>query len=81
VTKKPRVFVVAHSSATTAYFTMSNQRPEYRDRVKALFAMAPVARLDYMTSPILRFCALWSDKFKVSMNYCNQASEPLLIFF
>ena len=52
VTGQEEMFYIGHSMGTTMFFAMSNSRPEYRDRVKAMFALAPAARVDHMLSPI-----------------------------
>jgi lysosomal acid lipase/cholesteryl ester hydrolase len=52
VTGKQDMFYIGHSMGTTMFFVMNNERPEYRERIKAMFALAPIARVDHMLSPI-----------------------------
>ncbi|CAG0919966.1 unnamed protein product [Notodromas monacha] len=52
VSGKQDMFYIGHSMGTTMFWVMSNERPEYRDRIKGMFALAPVARVDHMLSPI-----------------------------
>jgi lysosomal acid lipase/cholesteryl ester hydrolase len=52
VTGKRDMFYIGHSMGTTMFFVMCNTRPEYRERIKAMFALAPVARTDHSTWPM-----------------------------
>jgi lysosomal acid lipase/cholesteryl ester hydrolase len=52
VTGQQEMFYIGHSMGTTMFFVMCNVRPEYRDRIKAMVALSPVARVDNMISPI-----------------------------
>jgi pimeloyl-ACP methyl ester carboxylesterase len=52
VTGHKEIFYIGHSMGTMVFWQMSNVQPHYRDKIKAMFAMAPVARVDHMRSPI-----------------------------
>jgi lysosomal acid lipase/cholesteryl ester hydrolase len=67
VTGKQDMFYVGHSMGTTMFFAMSNSQPMYRDRIKAMFALAPIARVDHMVSP-LRYLARFAPMVGVSMS-------------
>ena len=36
-TKQEKIFMVAHSQGTTAFFVMASDRPEYQEKVIASF--------------------------------------------
>lgn len=52
ITGYQEMFYIGHSMGTTMFFVMSSERPEHRDRIRAMFAMAPIARVDHMLSPL-----------------------------
>ncbi|XP_011865872.1 PREDICTED: lipase 3-like [Vollenhovia emeryi] len=56
-TGREKVFYLAHSQGTTAFFVMASERPEYQDKIQAMFALAPVAYCGRMDNPILQFIA------------------------
>ncbi|XP_063979678.1 lipase 3-like [Diachasmimorpha longicaudata] len=53
-TGREKIFYAAHSQGTTAYFVMGSEKPEYNDKIIAMFAMAPVAYLGHMKSPFFQ---------------------------
>ncbi|CAG0880040.1 unnamed protein product [Darwinula stevensoni] len=44
---------VGHGMGTTLFWVMSDSRPEYRHHFLSTHAMAPLARVDHMSSPLL----------------------------
>jgi len=56
-TQFPDVFYIGHSQGTTSFFVMTSTRPEYNSKIKAQFSLAPIAFMDHMTSPVLKFIA------------------------
>jgi lysosomal acid lipase/cholesteryl ester hydrolase len=70
VTGHRDMFYLGHSMGTTMFFAMSNTRPEYRDRIKAMFALAPASRVDHMTSPIAAI-APFVNELSVSYTCCQ----------
>ncbi|XP_052863614.1 lipase 1-like [Anopheles cruzii] len=52
-TQQPRLHYVGHSQGTTAFFVMASSRPEYNEKVIQIQAMAPVAFMEHMNSPLL----------------------------
>ncbi|XP_044728675.1 gastric triacylglycerol lipase-like [Chrysoperla carnea] len=43
---------IGHSMGTTMFFALMSEQPEYNKKIKAMMALAPVAGLKYITSPI-----------------------------
>ncbi|KAL7294167.1 hypothetical protein TKK_0012190 [Trichogramma kaykai] len=56
-TNRKKLMYVGFSQGTTSYFVMTSSRPEYNDKVEAMFALAPVAHCKGMFSPVMRFFA------------------------
>lgn len=51
-TDQKKIFYVGHSMGTTIAFVLLSEKPEYNDKIEAMIALAPVANVTYMTSPI-----------------------------
>ncbi|CAH1397744.1 unnamed protein product [Nezara viridula] len=62
VTEKKQLFYVGHSLGTTMCFVLLSTKPEYNDKIKAVFALAPVAYLNNLRSEVLRHLARVSDR-------------------
>ncbi|XP_046394227.1 lipase 3-like [Ischnura elegans] len=52
LTGQPKLSYVGHSMGTTMFFAMGASRPEYNTRIRAMHALAPVAFVGKMESPI-----------------------------
>ncbi|XP_053658286.1 lipase 3-like [Anopheles marshallii] len=50
-----RLQYIGHSQGTTGFFVMASTRPEYNDKIIQMNALAPVAFMGNMKSPLLRF--------------------------
>ena len=69
---QPRLSYVGHSMGTTALWIMTDLYPEFANaRVDVAAALAPVARLSNMISP-LRFLVPVSDQIEVRKRMCSQ---------
>lgn len=55
---------VGHSMGTTMAFALLSLRPEYNNKIQAVFAMAPVAFMSNVKSPI-RLLAPFSKDIQV----------------
>lgn len=51
-TKHPQLYYVGHSMGTTMFWACMSTRPEYNEKVKAMFSLGPVATLGHIRSPI-----------------------------
>ncbi|XP_058839895.1 lipase 3-like isoform X1 [Topomyia yanbarensis] len=58
---------VGHSMGTTMAFVLLASRPEYNDRIEAVFAMAPVAFMGHVKSPI-RLLAPFSNDIEIPLD-------------
>ncbi|XP_031341659.1 lipase 3-like isoform X2 [Photinus pyralis] len=56
--KQRNIFYIGHSQGTTVFFVMCSERPQYNEKIRAMFSFAPVAWLKYMTSPLLRVISM-----------------------
>uniref|UniRef100_A0AAG5CW88 Lipase n=1 Tax=Anopheles atroparvus TaxID=41427 RepID=A0AAG5CW88_ANOAO len=52
-TGRQRLHYVGHSQGTTGFFVMASTRPEYNAKVIQMQALAPVAYMEHMKSPLL----------------------------
>jgi len=51
-TKHRQVWYSGHSMGTTMFFVMASMRPEYNKKIRHMFALAPVAYMSHLESPI-----------------------------
>lgn len=54
---------------TTMNFIMLSEKPEYNEKIKLFVALAPVAFMSHVKSPI-RFLAPFSKDIEVIINLC-----------
>ncbi|KAK7871904.1 hypothetical protein R5R35_009713 [Gryllus longicercus] len=66
-TGEEKLFYVGHSIGTTIFWVMNSERPEYNDKFRAAFALAPQIYMGHIPQPLFRAAA-----------YANKPSE--LIF-
>lgn len=59
---------VGHSMGTTMVFAMLALRPEYNSKIRAVMALAPVAYMSKVKSPI-RLLAPFSKDVEVFLNF------------
>lgn len=50
VTGQVKLSYVGHSMGTTMFFIFVSERPEYNDKIKVMFALAPVV---YLQGPVI----------------------------
>lgn len=62
---------VGHSMGTTALFAMLSEMPEYNERIKLFIALAPVAFMSHIKSP-LRLLAPFSKDIEKIMKFFGQ---------
>lgn len=68
-TRHQKLFYAGHSQGSTAFYVMASERPEYNDKIKAMFSLAPVAYCSKMFSPIMQFLARIVKPINVSLSY------------
>lgn len=57
-TQKAKLFYVGHSQGTTAFFVMCSEKPEYNDKIRVQFSLAPIAYMNHITSPMLKVVSI-----------------------
>ncbi|CAH1105095.1 unnamed protein product [Psylliodes chrysocephalus] len=65
-TGQEKIFYVGHSQGTTQFFAMTALRPEYNDKIALMSALAPVAFMKHLSSPIPRFMGKYMDIIKLA---------------
>ncbi|XP_057653799.1 gastric triacylglycerol lipase-like [Diorhabda carinulata] len=76
-TGQKKVFYIGHSQGTTQFFAMAALRPEYNEKIALMVALAPVAYMGNMSSPILKFMANNLDFFKLVIVNILKLNEML----
>lgn len=54
VTKKQSLYYIGYSQGTTIFYVMSSMKPEYNEKVKMMFSLAPVAWMSNVKSPLIK---------------------------
>ncbi|XP_014293754.1 lipase 3 isoform X2 [Halyomorpha halys] len=62
VTAKKQIYYVGHSLGTTMCFVLLSTKPEYNEKIRALFALAPIVYLNHLRSDVLQNLANVSDR-------------------
>lgn len=65
-TTSNNLIYIGHSMGTTMAFALLSTRPEYNEKILAAFALAPVAYMSHVKSPI-RLLAPFSKDFEVTI--------------
>lgn len=65
-TEQPKLLYIGHSQGTTVVFPFIQFNPEYKDKVQAMFLLAPIAFMQKAWSAIFRFCAIVERLIPVS---------------
>lgn len=55
-----------HSQGTTAMYVLLTMKPEYNDKIKAFFSLAPIAFMNHLKSPLFRLLAPFEPIGQVS---------------
>lgn len=48
-----KIFYVGHSQGTSQFFAMAATKPSYNKKIALMSALAPVAHMNHMASPLL----------------------------
>lgn len=72
-TNRTNLIYAGHSQGTTSFWVMASELPEYQEKIKAMFALGPIAYLDHVKSLFYRIVAQFTNNIKVrcdeSMNH------------
>lgn len=67
-TKYEKLHYIGHSQGTTSFFVMASERPEYNDKILSMQALAPVAYMSNLRSPLVRAAVLLLNTLDVRSN-------------
>ncbi|PSN34872.1 hypothetical protein C0J52_25734 [Blattella germanica] len=56
-TQEEKLHLIGYSMGTTMFYVMGSERPEYNNKIKAMYSMAPIAFISHTKSPLLRLAA------------------------
>lgn len=65
-TAEPDLGYIGHSMGTSIFYVLCSERPEYQEKIRSMAAMAPVAYLSHVKSPIMTFLSSIADPLAVS---------------
>lgn len=66
-TGQESLFYVGHSQGTTAFYVMTSEKPEYNEKIRAMFSLAPIGYMNHMTSPLMKIMAPMDGSIEVKM--------------
>ncbi|XP_073941424.1 lipase 3-like [Choristoneura fumiferana] len=64
-TKVSKLQYVGFSQGTTAFWVMASTRPEYNDKISAMQALAPIAYVGNIKSPLIKAIAPFTNSLEV----------------
>lgn len=64
-TGQKKIHYVGHSQGCTVFFVMASELPSYNNKIKSMYALAPVVFSSHMYSPVIQLIARFSDTFQV----------------
>ena len=62
---------IGHSQGTTSFFVMASELPNYNDKIISMQALAPVAFMSNLKSPLVRLAAYYYNSMKVRIQKFN----------
>jgi lysosomal acid lipase/cholesteryl ester hydrolase len=54
-TSQPDLYYIGHSMGTSMFFVLTSTLPEYNAKVRLMTALAPIAYMAFVKSPIPKF--------------------------
>ncbi|KAJ8737993.1 hypothetical protein PYW08_000588 [Mythimna loreyi] len=70
-TESNGIYYVGHSQGTTVGYVLCSMKPEYNDKIKIMFSLAPVAWMGHVKSPIVRTFAPAQNLLHILLKYFN----------
>jgi pimeloyl-ACP methyl ester carboxylesterase len=64
-TGAPQIFYAGHSMGTTMFYVLATERPEYNNKIRAMFSLAPIAFMSNLNSPLLQIVSTIGDELGV----------------
>lgn len=68
VTGQRQMHYVGHSQGTTAFFVMASVLPEYNSRILSMNALAPIAYMSNLRSPLLQLATSFMNTLELAAN-------------
>lgn len=81
MTRQPKLSYIGHSMGTTMFYVLLSEKPEYNEKVRVMIGMAPIAFINHVKSPMIRFLATISDPLAVSESPVTPVWKKLLLIF
>lgn len=66
-TEHNKLYYAGHSQGTTSFFVMTSTKPEYNDKIKLMFALAPIAYMGNFPNKILRMITPYHNNLDVGI--------------
>lgn len=57
---------IGFSQGTTAFWVMASMRPEYNNKISAMHALAPIAFISHIRSPLIKTLGPFTNSVEVS---------------
>lgn len=67
MTQKEDLLYIGHSQGTTQFWIFNEIHPEYKEKVKAMFALAPIAFMGHSDSTVLQLISHFQAELNVSL--------------
>lgn len=68
-TGETKLQYIGHSQGTTSFFVMCSERPEYNSKIEMMHALAPVAFLGHVYSPLIRIITPMKSALQVRFGF------------
>lgn len=66
-TEFEQLHYIGHSQGTTSFFVMASELPAYNDKILAMQALAPVAFMSNLRSPLIRAASLFQNSLDAAL--------------
>ena len=66
-TGEDKIYYAGHSMGTTMFYVMGSERPEYNEKIRAMFSLAPVAYMSHLKSPLLQLLSNIGEGLQVNI--------------
>ena len=70
-TRQEKIFMIQYSQATTAFFVMASERPEYQEKIIGAFSLAPVVFISQEKNSYFRLVASYVGENYVCASKTN----------
>ncbi|XP_049765584.1 lipase 3-like [Schistocerca cancellata] len=60
-----QIYYIGHSMGTTMFYVGMSMKPEYNEKIRAMFSLAPIAYMNHMISPLFQLLAKFTTSAQV----------------